>query len=240
MSLRSLSVTPTQGHVSSTSCAKASNAAEIAPCKSYPSSINHFGKSSCRNVKSPFPAAVSRPVSRKEMLENPEALKKMRDEWNGLTEQGTFEFGTSKEPLIYEYDEMRAVAKTNEEEIHFGRVHGIMVEKHWQLPKDDPRRKFKGRAVLLGNKVTNQNIEAAIFQDLGNSPATFEAARWADHGLLPKNSVTLADAIRAYIQADLKGPRFFVELPPEAWPTWVDLEVSETSGQIEESSLRTS
>ena len=41
----------------------------------------------------PFPAAVSRPVSRKEMLENPEAMKKMRDEWNGLTEQGTFEFG---------------------------------------------------------------------------------------------------------------------------------------------------
>ena len=125
------------------------------------------------NIQSPFPAAVSRPVSRKEMLENPEALKKMRDEWNGLTEQGTFEFGTSKEPLIYEYDEMRAVAKTNDEEIHFGRVHGIMVEKHWQLPKDDPRRKFKGRAVLLGNKVTNQNIEAAFFQDLGNSPATF-------------------------------------------------------------------
>ena len=52
------------------------------------------------NIQSPFPAAVSRPVSRKEMLENPEALKKMRDEWNGLTEQGTFEFGTSKEPLI--------------------------------------------------------------------------------------------------------------------------------------------
>lgn len=29
------------------------------------------------------------------MLEKPEALK-MRDEWNGLTEQGTFEFGTAK------------------------------------------------------------------------------------------------------------------------------------------------
>lgn len=50
----------------------------------------------------PFPAAVSRPVSRKEMLENPEIFKKMRDEWNGLTEQGTFEFGTAKEPLIFE------------------------------------------------------------------------------------------------------------------------------------------
>ena len=192
------------------------------PC--IPSDEQHSHREKIPNIQSPFPAAVSRPVSRKEMLENPEALKKMRDEWNGLTEQGTFEFGTSKEPLIYEYDEMRAIAKTNDEEIHFGRVHGIMVEKHWQLPKDDPRRKFKGRAVLLGNKVTNQNIEAAFFQDLGNSPATFEAARWADlYGLLPKNSVTLADAIRAYIQADLKGPRFFVELPPEAWPTWVNL-----------------
>lgn len=77
----------------------------------------------------------------------------------------------------------------------------------------------------MRNKVTNQNIEAAFFQDLGNSPATFEAARWADlYGLLPKHSVVLADAIRAYIHADLKGPRFFVELPPEAWPSWVKLQ----------------
>ena len=144
----------------------------------------------------PFPAAVSRPVSRKEMLENPEALKNMRDERSGLTEQGTFEFGTAKNPLIYEYDAIRYEGKKNDEEIHFGRVHGIMVEKHWQLPKEDPRRKFKGRAVLLGNKVTNQNIESAFFQDLGNSPATFEAARWADlYGLLPNNSVMLADAL---------------------------------------------
>ena len=34
----------------------------------------------------------------------------------------------------------------------------------------------------------------------------------------------LADAVRAYIQAELKGPRFFVELPPEAWPSWVNLQ----------------
>ena len=66
----------------------------------------------------PFPAAVSRPVSRKEMLENPEALKKMRDEWSGLTEQGTFEFGTAKNPLIYEYDAIRHEGKKNNEEIH--------------------------------------------------------------------------------------------------------------------------
>ena len=41
-------------------------------------------------------------------------------------------------------------------------------------------RKFKGRGVLLGNQVKNQSFEAAMFQDLGNSPASFEASRWAD------------------------------------------------------------
>ena len=116
----------------------------------------HEHRERVSKVQLPFPAAVSRPVSRKEMLENPEALKKMRDEWNGLTEQGTFEFGTYKDPLIYEYDDIRALAKEDDEEIRFGSVHGITVEKHWQLPTEDPRRKFKGRAVVLGNKVKLQ------------------------------------------------------------------------------------
>ena len=60
------------------------------------------------------------------------------------------------------------------------RAHGICVEKHSQLPVGDPKRKFKGRGVLLGNQVKNQSFEAAMFQDLGNSPASFEASRWAD------------------------------------------------------------
>ena len=56
------------------------------------------------------------------MLENPEALKKMTDEWNGLTEQGTFEFGIVKNPLIFEYDSIRNEARSYKEEIHFGRL----------------------------------------------------------------------------------------------------------------------
>ena len=43
------------------------------------------------------------------------------------------------------------------------------------LPADDPRRKFKYRVVLLGNQVKDQDMADAIFHDLGNSPATFEA-----------------------------------------------------------------
>ena len=44
----------------------------------------------------------------------------------------------------------------------------------------DPKRKFKGRGALLGNQVKNESFEAAMFQDLGNSPASFEASHWAD------------------------------------------------------------
>ena len=103
------------------------------------------------------------------------------------------------------------------------RVHGICVEKHSELPKEDKRRKFKGRGVLLGNQVKNQNFEAALFQDLGNSPASFKSSRWADmYGCIPGHNVQLADAIQAYIQASLTGVACWVELPDEAWPPWID------------------
>ena len=39
-------------------------------------------------------------------------------------------------------------------------------------------KRCMGRGVLLGDQV--KIFEAALFQDLGNSPATFEASRWAD------------------------------------------------------------
>ena len=61
-------------------------------------------------------------------------------------------------------------------------------------------------------------MEAALFQDLGNSPATFDASRWADYyECLPGNDVQMADAIQAYIQAKLSGVPCWVELPDEAW-----------------------
>lgn len=121
--------------------------------------------------------------------------------------------------MVREYDDVVKEAKTKGKEVHMARIHGICVGKNYQLPKGNPSRKFKGRGVLLGNQVKNQHWEAVFFQDLGNSPATFEASRWADfYGCLPGNDVKLADAIQAYIQAELSGPPCWVELPEDAWP----------------------
>ena len=88
-----------------------------------------------------------------------------------------------------------------------------------ELPPLDPKRKFKGRVVFQGNRVTNQHWEAAIFQDMGSCPATMEAPKAADfYGLIPGHAVEIADAVQAYIQADLSGTPCWICLPPEARP----------------------
>ena len=59
-------------------------------------------------------------------------------------------------------------------------VFGIVVEKNSELPEDDPRRKYKGRAVLGGDQVRDEEGNGAIFRDLGSCPATMEASHSAD------------------------------------------------------------
>ena len=170
------------------------------------------------NINKMFNTAVARPVARKEMMENEEARKAMRKEWLGQHAAGVYDFS-----VVREYDDVVREAKRNGTEVHMARIHGICVEKNYQLPKGNPSRKFKGRGVLLGNQVKNQFWEAAFFQDLDNSPATFEASRWAEfYGCLPGHGVKLADAIQAYIQAVPTGPPCWVELPEDAWPDDID------------------
>ena len=51
--------------------------------------------------------------------------------------------------------------------MQFSAVHGIIGEKGSELPAGDPRRKYKGRGILFGNRVFNQDWESATFTDLG-------------------------------------------------------------------------
>ena len=113
------------------------------------------------------------------MLSNPKAVEAIRKEWSGLHKQNVFDMKN-----VREHDDVRAEARRLQEVVHFARAHGITVEKNDQLPADNPQTKFKYRVVLLGNQVKDQDMADAIFHDLGNSLATFEASRWADFGVL--------------------------------------------------------
>ena len=103
--------------------------------------------------------------------------------------------------------------------VHFGYLFGICVEKNSELSSD--LRKFKGRVVFQGNQVCDQTSNYAIFQDLGNSPATLQAAKAVDFfRCLPGNAIETADAEQAYIQAEMKGDPTWVCFSPEARPSW--------------------
>ena len=59
--------------------------------------------------------------------------------------------------------------------------------------------------------------------DLGNSPATIENARLCDfYGCLNGHQVSVADAVQAYIQAELGGDACWISLPRQAWPQFIE------------------
>ena len=98
-----------------------------------------------------------------------------------------------------------------------GYIFGICVDKNSELSPEF--RKYKYRVVFQGNRVIGQNYEAAIFQDLGSTPATLEGSRVADAFGVQENWATeVADAEQAYVQAELKGTETWVYIPPEGWP----------------------
>ena len=91
-------------------------------------------------------------------------------------------------------------------EANLGYLFGICVEKNSELPAGHPSRAYKGRVVLQGNSVVNQDWQRAVFEDLGNAPATVDASRAADcFGCAPGHVIQMADAEQAHIQAELKG-----------------------------------
>ncbi|MFM7989507.1 MAG: hypothetical protein ACKPKO_60355, partial [Candidatus Fonsibacter sp.] len=100
-----------------------------------------------------------------------------------------------------------------------GYLFGICVEKNAEL--DPSLRKFKGRVEFQGNQVYDQDHNYAIFQDVGSSLATLQAAKAVDfHGRLPGHCIEVADAEQAYIQADMNGDPTWICLPLEARPAW--------------------
>lgn len=159
-------------------------------------------------------SCVARPVKTKELWENQEAWDALELEWHKLRSKQVWD-----EKTVREKREVISNAQRTGETVHFGRLNGLCFEKNAELAKDDPKRKYKGRVVFLGNRVQDENWAQALFQDLGSSPATMEAGKTVDaYGCIPGNAIQQADAEQAYIQADLKGPKLWLSLPRENWP----------------------
>ena len=91
--------------------------------------------------------------------------------------------------------EVLAEAKARGEEAHWGYLFDLCVEKNSELEPGNKLRKFKGRVVFAGNRVKNQNWEAAMFQELSSCPPAMEAGKACiAHGMFPGHVVESADA----------------------------------------------
>ena len=147
-------------------------------------------------------ACVARPVSKKELLQSPPAQASMKAEWDRLRNKMVWD-----EDKIREWSDVAREAQRGNYELNFGYFFGICVEKNSELPPLHPKRKLKGRVVFQGNRVTNQNWEAAIFRDMGSCLATVEAPKAADfYGLIPGHVVEIADAFRLIFRLNFPAP----------------------------------
>ncbi len=79
---------------------------------------------------------------------------------------------------------------------------------------------MKGRIVLLGDNLKDQDFNWPEFGELGSTPPSIEAARALDAiGSLPGHRVETGDANGAYTQSLLRGTKTWVALPEHRLPT---------------------
>ena len=84
------------------------------------------------------------------------------------------------------------------------------------IPKEFTKGVLSSRGTVLWIRIMTRRSSTT-----GHSPVTMEASRVADMiGCAPGNSLEIADAEQAYIQADMQGTETWVCLPPEARPDW--------------------
>ena len=159
-------------------------------------------------------ALVDRPVNQKEFNNNPEAQKSFDVEWEKLVQKRAWVIES-----VREWDDVRAEVKRKGKKVHAGKVFAVCVEKGSELPKTNPLRKLKNRTVFHDNNVQDENSSAALFSELGSSPATMEAGKVLDaYGSQPGYAGQQADGKQAYTQTTLTGTETWVRLPRNRWP----------------------
>ena len=140
------------------------------PCSA--GEVEHRPKLEPRSL--PYNACVARTVNKAEIAAVPKAKAAMKVEWDRLRKKHVW-----NESVVREWDDVADEARVAGKVANLGYLFGICVEKNSEQPEGHPSRKFKGRVVFQGNRVVDQNWQRAIFEDLGNSPATMDASRAA-------------------------------------------------------------
>ena len=144
----------------------------------------------------PFNSLVAEPVSKTQRKQLPKAQAACDKEWDKLMLRTTWDPTTVKE-----WSWVSHKSKTIGIKVHIAKMFEICVVKGAELEDDDPRKVFKGRAVLDGSWLKDENYDVALFNEMGSSPASMQAGKAVDvFGLQPEVDIEQADAEEAYTQ----------------------------------------
>ena len=94
----------------------------------------------------PFNLLVAEPVTRAQRRTLPKAQKACDDEWGKLLRRETWDPSS-----VQEWDFICQRSKKSGVRVHVARIFEICVVKGAELSDSDPRKKYKGRAVLDGS-----------------------------------------------------------------------------------------
>ena len=106
------------------------------------------------------------------MTANAKALKANDAEWSKLWDRTVWDA-----TVVKSWHQVASEARRSGKYVRLGKLFGICVEKGAELDDDGPRKKYKHRLFCQGNRVVDQNMDEAQFQDMGSAPATIEASR---------------------------------------------------------------
>ena len=162
----------------------------------------------------PFHLLAAEPISRIQRRQIPKAQAACDKEWEELVKRSTWDPYT-----VCEWNLNATEFKRTGVKVHVAKMFEICFVKGAELDDKDPRKNFKGRAVLDGSWVKDKNYEVAFFNEMGLSPATMQSGKAVDvFGLQPGYTIEQADAEAAYTQCDLKGTPTWVRLPEDRCP----------------------
>ena len=159
---------------------------------------------------------VHRVLTRKEIQDDPEAIKAIEEEASEVRAMGVWDDSTA-----CEVDELKQWARKEQQEIHIAEVMAIGSIKNDELGPSLSQR--KGRLVFRGDDTRNQDGLPAKFRELHSQPASIQTISIVMfYGMLTNCCVFIADAKKAYLQALLRTPiPTWVILPRMCWlPEW--------------------
>ena len=123
------------------------------------------------------------------------------------------------ESQIQSTADVLAWSRRTSNSVHFGSLMVIVSVKGAELSPDS--WKLKARIVFRGDNIRDECGMSAVFDELYfSSPSSLEGLNITTaFGLLDSHGVSVSDAIKAYVQSELKSPTHtYVMLPPELVP----------------------